>query len=805
MPRVHGIDTVPRRGGRRRADPASNFRNAIPTPVADRDSDRANCNGASLGAARVALEGSSTNGESDLLKSAASASPSPFPDFESQGSVKRELVESSNILEPIQEKITAKNEVLIQPQTRESLRGLEFQSHSFSTCKISQRKSVDIVLASSFVGLAPSIERPKEKGKMAPSESLQPSAEKNIVSDTVQLKSSEHYVDTATDEGMGDEGASDAGTDGSNDDSSAAWLYHRCCLACTKMETPLSALDLAIETHRVIRSITDDEISDHPDYFQQKLFAMIKDGKRRDLDFVFDVFAKAIELRGDRLLSEERLREVASLELSNSSEKITNTHVNQRLQNASATEGGFILQIPPEKHAQALVPNDSDFFMMKHRSRRRKHPTRNKAQGFPHYTEKHTEAQDLDMQDDKKWTFLPQALLQATKERNEEVCPSTRRITRSMGINIDGEVNINSEEPVAEKTAQSIDARDKVTGAFDPVNDSHLISETKPIVETEQAKQAKSQGINIDGEVNINSEEPVTEMIAQNIDIKDKVMEIDDVFDPANDSHLIFESKPIVETEQAKQGKSQGINFDGEVNTNSDEPVTEKIAQNIDAKDKVMEIHGVFDPANDAHLISETKPIVKTEQVKQGKSQDQSHCSEEESVAKTEMQSVVQDEAVEKNYEYTDKEIVGGFSSNLEKQLAGDVNVDVKAMGMDGAIDYMNDSQFGSEHKLIAESKQEKQHESEKSHAPKEKSIVEAAVQNIGNQDESVKIKDETKLNIDKKIYSVAKTRHRSEFKETIIIFTGIIATHKHMQVSRSKLFLSAFNFSYYSNCAIDD
>ena len=43
-----------------------------------------------------------------------------------------------------------------------------------------------------------------------------------------------------------DPGASDAAIDGSNDDTSTAWLYHRCYLACTKMETPLSALDLEV-------------------------------------------------------------------------------------------------------------------------------------------------------------------------------------------------------------------------------------------------------------------------------------------------------------------------------------------------------------------------------------------------------------------------------------------------------------------------------------------------------------------------------------------------------------------------------
>ena len=139
--------------------------------------------------------------------------------------------------------------------------------------------------------------------------------------------------------------------DGTNDDvgggdegerrDNARWLYERCASARVAMESSSTALQLAMAALRVVKSSVptggrvdgtnggggsssndnnnnnndddgrNDDASEEGDVdVQGRLFEMLTgEGKRRDIDFVFDVSGRAGDLRDDATLDEARLRE----------------------------------------------------------------------------------------------------------------------------------------------------------------------------------------------------------------------------------------------------------------------------------------------------------------------------------------------------------------------------------------------------------------------------------------------------------------------------------------------------------------
>ena len=102
-----------------------------------------------------------------------------------------------------------------------------------------------------------------------------------------------------------------------NGASNAHWLYQRCSKARATMQTPLTTLQLSLRILHVVKmkssannsnggdSSDDDSIDEHA--IQQQLFEATKEGKKRDISFVYEVVERVEELMEDEDLTVEKL------------------------------------------------------------------------------------------------------------------------------------------------------------------------------------------------------------------------------------------------------------------------------------------------------------------------------------------------------------------------------------------------------------------------------------------------------------------------------------------------------------------
>ncbi|KAL3806899.1 hypothetical protein ACHAXA_008706 [Cyclostephanos tholiformis] len=102
---------------------------------------------------------------------------------------------------------------------------------------------------------------------------------------------------------------------GHEEDSNARWFYRRCAAARIIMESPLTTLELSLRVFRFVESIVYDD--DNDDAFQLRLFDELRDGcmaRRRDLNFVYEICDRALDLRDDDDFTERTIRAVAEAE-----------------------------------------------------------------------------------------------------------------------------------------------------------------------------------------------------------------------------------------------------------------------------------------------------------------------------------------------------------------------------------------------------------------------------------------------------------------------------------------------------------
>lgn len=95
-----------------------------------------------------------------------------------------------------------------------------------------------------------------------------------------------------------------------DDDSNAHWLYHRCTTALISLQSPLSALELAIKVLQFIQSLEEDE--DFDEFYNLMKNECMSQKRDLDLSFVYDVMERVSGLREDTEFSEEALRKVAA-------------------------------------------------------------------------------------------------------------------------------------------------------------------------------------------------------------------------------------------------------------------------------------------------------------------------------------------------------------------------------------------------------------------------------------------------------------------------------------------------------------
>ena len=106
--------------------------------------------------------------------------------------------------------------------------------------------------------------------------------------------------------------ASSGGTTASLNPS-AKWLYDRCSIAKSNMEYPHSTLHLAT---KILTEIRQHYSSKHDsdaieDEIQNLIFNLIDEGKKRDVQFVFDVTSKSHQMCKDHNLTIDALKDAA--------------------------------------------------------------------------------------------------------------------------------------------------------------------------------------------------------------------------------------------------------------------------------------------------------------------------------------------------------------------------------------------------------------------------------------------------------------------------------------------------------------
>ena len=475
----------------------------------------------------------STRSNDDRAASPATASP---PEAKSAGETKERPTYAAEIRTIESTRFAAgtvaavADGVSIRPQAREILNHIEFGSHSFSVQEISRKNppefdpdhsrlgSVGIGQSSALIDVLP-----------------QMMTTKSLAETTAQLMMSEDEAE----ESRPPEEFERVATKIFIYNCNAYWLYERCSAACIQMETPLSPLDLSIEILGFVLSIKDDDKFEAN--LHRKLFDVMKDGKRRDLDLIFDVIERALELREDATLDERGVQEVATYvggfpntnkaNDGNSVDKEINAYeapVTEPIE-TSAVENVFtksLENILSHKEQQEGSPRKM------HRSRRKKHPTQNtsmavnttlhgveepsRAHGNSPTNEKllatetdtvavhadFPQMEDvLDMQDDEKWSFLPSAQRESIGECNEDIDQMSGRITRSMGVAaVDVICRVDDEEEHSPKIERSLvlsgmEGEAEKTGDSDEEQDQSTNDNTDNFLAASAAELKKDYGL----------------------------------------------------------------------------------------------------------------------------------------------------------------------------------------------------------------------------------------------------------------------------------------------------------------------
>lgn len=531
MPRVHGIDIIPRRGRgpcRHRvstvADGVDNCASGMfeankagasssQLSLAYEEIEMHHVDGSSMSLDKTTYHGSigSHNGEGNDVTTSPRKS-NPETEISVSGTAHDETMPAVD---------TDSSNPHIRPQPRESLDSIEFGSHSFSVQQISRKSSLSCSLDNlRFGSLGQSLETIVELPPLTGTKSsAQTEQSREAMGDTANEAESKEDMDkpnrveiarlihpeseiSHTDEGTT---LTDTNTPrhqnepeetqqrteqctvpirdwcpiDANDSlnvTNTHWLFHRCSAACLQMESPLSPLELAIKTLHVIRCIANDDQFD--EHLQHKLFAVLKNGKRRDLEFVFEVSERAVELRDDTTLTEESLREAAStttrndvekenMEANNNNSDEYEIHAHPDLarqpaeQLSTASPAQFFQQVQFEQNKEPSTahstPSGKSHSTMHLSRRKKRHPNSNnpiqqdeipsfastrekiissREDGDANKEELHTDfvttMDGLDLKDDDMWSFLPNTQPIDKMENDEQ--PPTQRITRSMNI-----------------------------------------------------------------------------------------------------------------------------------------------------------------------------------------------------------------------------------------------------------------------------------------------------------------------------------------------------------------------------------
>ena len=347
--------------------------------------------------------------------------------------------------------------------------------------------------------------------------------------------------------------------------SNAHWLYHRCAKACIQMETSLSPYQLAIRTLTAIRSITKCNEDSFEEVLQPKLFAVLKDGKRRDLDFVFEVSERALELHEDGMLTEKSLQAVAAGN-DNGGNDVDNDcddDDESPLKTQPPDSGGTVnsgtnalnqlLDDPPSRgvqlkqQQQATATSSSESGSpRKFRSRRKKRPTQTAQHGvnnpagsnggLDHTSNKETTGQDnknnneevqadfpiqknddpVDMHDDEQWSFLPSGSQQLQSIEEDRGGDSPRRITRSMGLPNDDDANRDEQNDMAAKEVndRAVDAAGNEDDGVEKVEDDIKMADAKEVTVTKKKAGGKQQleSMDVDNHIATNDDTNANKM-----------------------------------------------------------------------------------------------------------------------------------------------------------------------------------------------------------------------------------------------------------------------------------------------------
>jgi len=588
MPRVHGIDIVPRRGrGRARSRPGGGFgvgratvNNNVATTTSNNnlgeiakdkqqnDTDIHNntvedINGDTL---KLSINDKVDNGvateskDEDNNMKVASESTNEITTKSSEQQTTKPQAGNTSILQASSNSTTAStsnnNTIQIRPQNKECLNQLQFNTTSFSVQDIIHKKSKspqqphESTAAdynnngmSSFIGLGPSLQRDEDemtsdmpaKEEEAKEEADKEKEEDDQTPPELLAQQTNTYNPTISN---------------NSSTSNAQWLYNRCIKATQTMEmktkTPLT---LAIQTLSAIHSTYNTSLTDNIDnvdedddiiddnkkneILQTKLFELMNESSKRDIDYVFEIVDKVDELLEDTTLTEDSLKEVAS-NASNATTAATAAAAAASIivdggekgnkGNEEKSTGSLATQpdIEPKEDKKALHepqqqqqgkepeeqqqqatsnPGINSSPRKMHRSRRKKRPTTNKntseeqqatnveeemQAGKDDTTDKApppqadfpiTKDNDVDMQDDDKWSFLPAEELQSIKEKmQDDQSSSPQRVTRSRGM------PENEEEKVDDEGAGEIDVNE--------ATDEKV--EVEPVAESSEKEKAES-------------------------------------------------------------------------------------------------------------------------------------------------------------------------------------------------------------------------------------------------------------------------------------------------------------------------
>ena len=506
MPRVHGIDIVPRRGrGRGRPHPSVAYGSVVggggatscivertSTADGDVDDDGDGGGGGGIGIhfARVIATSSPVAAPPPGSKSAEKSNGQTTSAVETRTGQNAAIESTTTTAVGTGTVGTAAEISSIRPQAREVLDHYEFGSRSFSVQEISRKEPPSHYdpdrSRSGSIGIGESSDAIRDLPTTMSTRDLAATTTDLVTredSEAHESRPTEELERVVTKDGsqrllVSQNRASKA--DGNSiHDCNAYWLYQRCSAACIQMGTPLSPLELSIEILRFIRSMEDED--DLKGNLHRKLFELMRDAKRRDLDLIYDVAERLGLLKEDAALDERSIREVATHVGGIS-------HTNRACDVISVDKDNNAYQEPIADSSEPMTPH---YNLMKslgnvqlheeqqkisprkvNRSRRRKCPTQNtntatNMTGGAEVESSHIGATNLtnekmpstetnkaanetiladfshkidalNMQDDEKWSLLTSDRLQSFEDtRIEDTCEISQRVTRSMGATAD--------------------------------------------------------------------------------------------------------------------------------------------------------------------------------------------------------------------------------------------------------------------------------------------------------------------------------------------------------------------------------